>query len=201
MERIYPTTKPVEIEIQDYDTSHLDNLTGNVNDFSGYSNTAALAPRQPQRYVAGSPVVNIQPADLGSVEYNIAMPTPATTHVETRGTHVDRGKEFVLKTGVLAVVLGILTAAVTVICWGSPITGAGTLLAFWVVFACVWLYAYTLSTANSSEGIARLQAETQCKAVGDVMDARLEDYRERARLERQLFARQHNLTGGDSDGG
>lgn len=200
MERKYTTTKPVEIEIQDYDTSHLDNLTGHVSDYQ-YSDTTALAPRQPQRYVAGSPTVNIQPANLGSVEYNIAMPTPATTHVETRGTHVDRGLEFLLKTSVLAVVLGVLTATVTVICWNSPITGAATVLAFLVVFAGVWLYAYSLSTANSSEGIARLQAETQCNAVGDVMDARLEDYRERARLERQLFARQHNLTGGDSNGG
>lgn len=180
-----------EIEILNYDTSRLDGLTGHVADFGGHREPAQAS--RLQRYVPASPAVNMASADLGAVEYNIAMPVPATAHVETRGTHVDRGWEFVLKTGVLAVVLGILTAAVTVICWQAPITGGFTLLAFWLVFAGVWLIAYLDSSQKTPEGIAHMQAATQCGVVRDVMDARLEDYRERSALERQLFAKYHNL--------
>lgn len=186
-----------EIQILDYDTSRLDGLTGHVSDYDYSATSTALANRQPQRYVAAPkgfpPSVNLPPADLGNVEYNVSMPVTGTTHTETRGTHVDRGKEFVLKTSVLAVVLGILTAAVTVICWDSPIVGASTIFSFLLVFALVWVYAYTIATDNSSEGIARLQAETHCNAVATVMQAQVENYRARARLERQLFARQYNL--------
>lgn len=147
------------------------------------------------RYVPAAPLVKttVPTADLGAVEYNIAMPLPATVHTETRGTHVDRGKEFLLKTSVLAVVLGVLTAAVTVVAWNAPITGAATLLSFWLVFALVWLVAYLDASKTSSEGIARLHAETQTDILRDVMTARIDDYRERAALERQLFARQNGL--------
>lgn len=151
--------------------------------------------RQPlQKFVPAVPQATpVKPADFGVIEYNIQTPPTAMTTTETTGTHVHRGLEFLIKTSVLAFALSILTVAVVVVCWNQPVMGGWTLLGFWVVFACVWLYAYILSTANSSEGIARLQAESQCSNLTKVLDARIEDYRERARLERNVFALQNGL--------
>jgi hypothetical protein len=153
-----------------------------------------LIRQQSQKFVPAVPQATpVKPADFGVIEYNIQTPPTAMTTTETTGTHVHRGLEFLLKTSVLAFALSILTVAVVVVCWNQPVMGGWTLLGFWVVFACVWLYAYILSTANSSEGIARLQAESQCSNLTKVLDARIEDYRERARLERKVFALQNGL--------
>lgn len=149
---------------------------------------------QTQRFVPAVPQATpVKPADFGVIEYTVNTPTTAITTTETTGTHVHRGLEFLLKTSVLAFALAILTVAVVVVCWNQPIMGGWTLLAFWVTFACVWAWAYWVSAANSSEGIARLQAESQCRNLTNVLDARIEDYRERARLERKVYALQNGL--------
>lgn len=135
----------------------------------------------------------VRPADFGVIEYNIQTTPTAMTNTETTGSHVHRGLEFVLKTAVLAFALSILTVAVVIVCWQQPVMGGWTLLAFWVTFACVWAWAYWVSAANSAEGIARLQAESQCSNLTKVLDARIEDYRERARLERLVYARQNGI--------
>lgn len=146
------------------------------------------------RFVPAVPqAAPVKPADFGSIEYNIQTPQTAMTITQTEGTHVHRGLEFLIKTSVLAFALSILTVAVVVVCWNQPVMGGWTLLSFWLVFACVWLYAYILSTANSSEGISRLQAESQCSNLTKVLDARIEDYRKRARLERKVYALHHGL--------
>jgi hypothetical protein len=166
------------------------------------TNTITLAEQRQQellrpvnnRFVPAMPAATpVKPADFGVIEYNIQTPPTAMTTTETAGTHVHRGLEFLIKTSVLAFALAILTVAVVVVCWNQPLLGAWTLLSFWVTFACVWAWAYWVSAANSSEGIARLQAESQCDNLTKVLDARIEDYRERARLERMVYARQNGL--------
>lgn len=146
------------------------------------------------RYVpAAPPAAPIKAADFGSIEYNIQTPPAAMTVTQTEGTHVHRGLEFLLKTSVLALALSVLTVAVVVVCWRAPLMGGWTLLAFWVTFAFVWAWAYGVSASNSAEGIARLQAESNCRNVTAVLDARIEDYRARARLERMVYARQNSI--------
>ncbi len=135
----------------------------------------------------------VKPADFGVVEYNIQMPPSAMTITQTEGSHVHRGLEFLLKTSVLAFALSVLTVAVVVVCWQQPLLGAWTLLSFWVTFAGVWAWAYWVSASHSAEGIARLQAESQCRNLSAVLDARIEDYRERAMLERIVYAQQNGI--------
>ena len=155
---------------------------------------------QSQRFVPAVPQATpVKPSDFGVIEYNIQTPPTAVTTTETTGTHVLRGLEFLLKTSVLALALAVLTVAVVVVCWSQPIMGGWTLLAFWVTFACVWAWAYWVSAANSAEGIARLQAESNCRNVTAVLDARIEDYRARARLERMVYARQNSIEVDDAE--
>lgn len=146
------------------------------------------------RFVPAVPSATpVRPSDFGVIEYNINTPPAAMTVTQTEGTHVHRGLEFLLKTSILALVLALLTVAVVVVCWDQPIMGGAALIAFLVTFAYVWLIAYLDSAQKSAEGIARLQAESQCGNLGKVLEARIEDYRERARLERAVYARQNGL--------
>ena len=172
---------------------------GNIITLAEQREAGLLRP-QAQRFVpAVQQATPVKPSDFGVIEYNIQTPPAAMTVTQTEGTHVHRGLEFLLKTSVLALALAVLTVAVVVVCWSQPIMGGWTLLAFWVTFACVWAWAYWVSAANSAEGIARLQAESNCRNVTAVLDARIEDYRARARLERMVYARQNSIEVDDAE--
>ena len=86
------------------------------------------------------------------VERGRDLPTAPTIAPMPLSSHEDRARGFVIATGPLAAVTGLVVALVGVSAFGVPVLSVGALLLALGGFALVWLAAFVVNTLISPDG-------------------------------------------------
>ena len=89
----------------------------------------------------------------------------STMHVETKTSHVDRSKGFLISTVPLFVGFATTICLAAYIGLEIPIFSTTMLLIFFCVFVGAWLMAYSWSLIYSNEGIALIESKGRLRIL------------------------------------
>ncbi len=140
---------------QRYDPSDFDEVQRRRFD----AEQATLAPRQNRYSAGGNLVLPAQREPVRAYPLPEPMEAPAivpaaTTQAIVRGDYRDRAAGFNIKTAALAATVGVTSAIVGVVGFGTPILSLGVLAWLGGGFFGTWLIAYLVDAATSPEGAA-----------------------------------------------
>lgn len=124
---------------------------------SGPTGKNLVLANPPQRVLA--------PRTEHAVTHTIDVPLSATQHVETRTSHVDRAKGYLISSVPLFASYGVGAVLIAWVGFAVPIMSIPALVIFWLTFAAIWGVSYLVNIGISAEGVAFFEAWRKWRVI------------------------------------